>query len=83
MELKREQKSDKNEFFKKSADMRFDCAGASGSRVGPSQKPQKTEEKAAKKTTLFWMSFFNEKVLKRTSKGRPLGAGVGAENHEK
>ena len=50
--------------------MRFDCAGASGSRVRPSRKSQKNTETAACKPTRFRMTFFSEKVLKMTSKGR-------------
>ena len=53
--------------------MRFDCAGASGSRVGPSRKSQKNTETAACEPTHSRMMFFNEKVLKMTSKGRPGG----------
>ena len=53
--------------------MRFDCAGASGSRVGPSRKSQKNTETAACEPTRSRMTFFNEQVLKMTSKGRPGG----------
>ena len=53
--------------------MRFDCAGASGSRVRPSRKSQRNTETAACKPTRFRMTFFNEKMLKMTSKGRPGG----------
>ena len=50
--------------------MRFDCAGASGSRVRPSRKARKNTETAACKPTRFRMTFFNKQVLKITSKGR-------------
>ena len=53
--------------------MRFDCAGASRSRVRLSRKSQKNTETAACEPTRFRMTFFNEKVLKMISKGKPGG----------
>ena len=61
-------------FSWKSGDVRFDCAGASGSRVGPSRKPPKTEENATREPTRSMMSVFSRKVLKSNIKREAFGS---------
>ena len=51
----------------------FDCAGASGSRVGPSRKPQKNKENATCEPSRSGGRFFIEKVTKSDIKRESLG----------
>ena len=51
----------------------FDCAGASGSRVGLSRKPQKNKEHATCEPSRSGGRFFIEKVTKSDIKRETLG----------